>query len=86
MPALLLSLHITNRTTLEHIQPGQPPIAEELSSPSLRASLVLIPDGEPEASTLGVVQLQVEAQPENLPPMTPDQTLAFLRDTLKKML
>jgi hypothetical protein len=86
MPALLLSLQITNRTTLEHTEPGQPPVIEELASASLRASLVLVPEGEPEASTLGVVQLQVEAQPENLPSMTPEQTLAFLREALKKML
>lgn len=86
MPALLLSLQITNRTTLESIQPNHPPVTEELASASLQANLLLIPEGEPEASTLGVVRLQVEAQPENLPSMTPDQTLAFLCQTLKRML
>ena len=78
MGVLLVGLEITRSVTVRHRR------EEHISDPGIRADLMLFDD---EAASPDFFRVRVETQlSEPLPPMTPDQTVEWLRDILKRML
>jgi hypothetical protein len=87
MAVFLVKLEIQDDLSLAStvdVKPTGP--TRHLSERALRADLHLTPDGDEEANKLGRVDLHIEAQPGNLPPMTPQETVARLHGMLVRML
>ena len=59
---------------------------ERVSENALSAHLVLTPDQNEDLHPLGFVHLRIEARPQSLPSMTPEQTVDWLRAALKRLL
>ena len=86
MAVVLMGLHITHEVNATTREGGVQTQRRDFSENSFRADLMLTPDGDESLRGLGFVRLTVEAQPTALPAMNPDETLVWLRETLKKML
>ena len=87
MTAYLVNLSVSNKTTIVSRSGERTTGTDYASEGGLRAHLVLCPDEDDrELDGLGFVHLHIEAQPETLDAMTPEQTLKWLRKALVRML
>lgn len=86
MGVMLLSLRISNEVSIKTHAGDTITESRQISEIGLQADLMLTPDGERELQNLGVVRIQVQATPRQMPDMTPQQTLHWLREALARML
>ena len=86
MGVMLVSLQFSNEASIRKQSGGAVIHTDQVSSNGFHAHLILTPDGDPELEKLGFVHLRIEAEPERLPDMTREETVAWLRKALKRFL
>jgi hypothetical protein len=87
MSVYLVNLTINQETTIVSRSGDRVTGTDYVSEGSLGAHLILSAnEGDHEMEPLGFVHLHIKASPLGMPAMTPEQTLEWLRDALKRML
>lgn len=82
----LVRLELSNEFSVERKVGSAVVSTERVSERGLRAHVILADSKNVETEGFGFVHLRIEAEPRDVPPMTPNETLEWLCAAIKKML